>query len=296
MGSLRRFAALAVLGLLIALPAHATPKYSTPSISVVTSSRASVTVQVTAGATGAPSGFTVEWMRKSDYDIYGWDPIYGEYYCYCWGTPSWNMGSAFALQANASHLIELGDTFDETGVTVDYSSELDPNSSYVFRAYVNSDPYWVASDYSSTVVATTKAQDNCTFTIGYWKNHPEAWPVTSLTLGSVTYNQTDLLSILNTPAGGNGLLILGHQLIATLLNVAGGADPTPVASNIANANTLIGSLIMPPLPGSGFLAPSAVNADANALDNYNNGNTNVPHCGETPARVRTWGAVKSLYR
>ena len=28
----------------------------------------------------------------------------------------------------------------------------------------------------------------------------------------------------------------------------------------------------------------------------NNGNTTVPHCGETPARVRTWGAVKSLYR
>src|SRR5262249_11353573 len=71
MGSLRRFVALAFLGLLFALPAHALPVYSTPSLSVVKSSRASVTLQVTAGATGAPSGFTVEWMLKSDYDAYG---------------------------------------------------------------------------------------------------------------------------------------------------------------------------------------------------------------------------------
>jgi hypothetical protein len=296
MGSLRRYAALVFLGLLFALPAHAVPVYSTPSLSVVQASRASITVQVTAGQTGAPSGFTVEWMLKSDYDIYGWDPIYGEYYCYCWGAPTWNMGATFALQSNASHQVELGDTFDETGVTVDYSSELVPNTQYVFRAYVNSDPYWAASPYSSTVVGTTKAQTNCVFTQGYWKNHPEAWPVTSLTLGTVTYSQADLLSILGTPAGGNGLLILGHQLIATLLNVANGADPTPVATNIANAHALIGGLIMPPLTGSGFLAPALVNTDATALDNYNNGNTTVPHCGETPAKVRTWGAVKSLYR
>jgi hypothetical protein len=295
MGSLRRYAALVFLGLLFALPAHAVPVYSTPSISVVKSSRASVTVQVTAGQTGAPSGFTVEWMLKSDYDIYGWDPIYGEYYCYCWGTPTWNMGASFALQSNASHLVELGDTFDETGVTVDYSSELVPNTAYVFRSYVNSDPYWAASAYSSTVVATTKAQTNCTFTQGYWKTHPEAWPVTNLTLGTVNYNQTQLLQILNEPAGGNGLLILAHQLIATLLNVAGGADPTPVATNIANAHSLIGGLVIPPI-GAGFLAPATVNADATALDDYNNGNTTVPHCGETPAKVRTWGAVKSLYR
>jgi len=295
MGSLRRFAALAFLGLLFALPAHALPVYSTPSLSFVKSSRASVTVQVTAGATGAPSGFTVEWMLKSDYDAYGWDPVYGEYYCYCWGTPTWNMGAAFTLPANGSHQIELGDTFDETGVTVDYSAELAPGTDYVFRAYVNSDPYWAASAYSQTIVATTQLQTGCTFTVGYWKNHPEAWPVNNLTLGTVNYTQAELLQILNTPAGGNGLLILAHQLIATKLNVANGADPTPVAANIANADLLIGGLVIPPI-GAGFLAPATVNADATALDNYNNGNTSVPHCGETPSKVRTWGAVKSLYR
>jgi hypothetical protein len=295
MGSLRRSLFAVVFLGLIALPAHAVAPYSTPSLSVVKASRASVTLQVTAGQSGAPSGFTVEWMRKSDYDIYGWDPIYGEYYCYCWGTPTWNMGASFVLPANGSHVIELGDTFDETGLTVDYSAELDPASSYVFRAYVNSDPYWAASPYSSTVIGTTKAQVGCTYTQGYWKNHPEAWPVTNLTLGTVNYNQAQLLQIFNEPAGGNGLLILAHQLIATKLNVAGGADPSPVAANIASADAQIGSLVVPPI-GAGFLSPASVNVDATALDNYNNGNTSVPHCGETPSTVRTWGAVKSLYR
>ena len=37
-------------------------------------SRSSVRVQVRAGATGAPAGFAVDWMYKSDYDAAGgWD-------------------------------------------------------------------------------------------------------------------------------------------------------------------------------------------------------------------------------
>src|SRR5215813_11573939 len=32
---------------------------------------------------------------------------------------------------------------------------------------------------------------------GYWKNHPDQWPVTQLQLGNNTYDQDELLSILN---------------------------------------------------------------------------------------------------
>src|SRR5688572_23676843 len=60
----------------------------------------------------------------------------------------------------------------------------------------------------------------CTLTQGYWKNHPEAWPVASLELGSVTYSKAQLLSIFRTPVSGNGLVSLAHQLIAAKLNVA----------------------------------------------------------------------------
>jgi hypothetical protein len=68
-----------------------------------------------------------------------------------------------------------------------------------------------------------------------------------------------------------------------------------VAANIANADLLIGALVCPPI-GAGSLPPATVNTDATALDNYNNGNTIVPHCGDTPSRPSSWGRVKSLYR
>ena len=55
---------------------------------------------------------------------------------------------------------------------------------------------------------------------GYWKNHPDQWPVTELQLGNVTYTQQQLLDILHESVRGNGLLILAHQLIAALLNIA----------------------------------------------------------------------------
>ncbi len=117
----------------------------------------------------------------------------------------------------------------------------------------------------------------CTYTQGFWKNHPAAWPVNSLTLGSVTYTKNDLLDILGTPVQGNGLVSLAHQLIAAKLNIANGADGSVIASTIAAADALIGSLVVPPI-GSGSLDPAATSALTGALDNYNKGVTGPGHC------------------
>src|SRR5262245_45962197 len=117
----------------------------------------------------------------------------------------------------------------------------------------------------------------CTRTQGYWKNHPAAWPVTSITLGSNTYTAAQALSILNTPPRGNGLLILAHQLIAAKLNVASGADSSSISATIAAADALIGSLIIPPI-GNGFLAPSTASPLSTLLDQFNNGRLGPPHC------------------
>src|SRR5262249_16771283 len=54
----------------------------------------------------------------------------------------------------------------------------------------------------------------CVFGQGFWKNHPDQWPVTQLQLGNVTYTENQLLSILHQPARGNGLVLLAHQEIA----------------------------------------------------------------------------------
>ncbi|HEY5948009.1 MAG TPA: DUF4215 domain-containing protein [Kofleriaceae bacterium] len=121
--------------------------------------------------------------------------------------------------------------------------------------------------------------DDCTLTQGYWKNHADAWPVSSLTLGTVTYTKVELIAILKTPVKGNGLIQLAHQLIAAKLNVAAGASDADVKVAIQQADALIGSLVSPP-KGDGVLATSATSALTGKLDAYNSGDVGPGHCGE----------------
>ena len=117
----------------------------------------------------------------------------------------------------------------------------------------------------------------CVFLQGFWKNHPEAWPVTELQLGNVTYNQQELLSILGQPVRGNGLVLLAHQLIAAKLNIANGADGSCIHQTLADADSLIGDLVVPPV-GNGYLQPRDVAGIAGVLGSYNEGNLCAPSC------------------
>jgi len=112
---------------------------------------------------------------------------------------------------------------------------------------------------------------------GYWKNNPDAWPVTSLMLGSQTYTKAELLTILRTPIGketkADASLILADQLIAAKLNIANGANGTPVTSTIADADAVL-SLYTGKLPYR--VRPNSTNGqrmvnDAATLNSYNNG-------------------------
>jgi hypothetical protein len=122
----------------------------------------------------------------------------------------------------------------------------------------------------------------CTHTIGFWLNHPEAWPATTLTLGTVPYTQDQLLQILSESPQGNGLVQLARQLIATKLNVKTGATTSAgVANDITSADLLINDLVVPPV-GTGYLAPGKTSSLITSLDVYNNGDDegSAPHCGE----------------
>jgi hypothetical protein len=300
-------AALVLAALGSAIPAAA-QKLDTPVVRLVENSHSSITVEVEAGPSGAPAGFVVEWMKKSDYDALGGNWPADAYdarvvYCSFYGQPTWNVSTgSYLLGPGETVQVELGDIFDETGIYANYYDELidmqnySAPQAYVLRVHAETDGYADESDRSPTLEASTKpAAENCTFTIGYWKTHPEVWPVAGLTLGSVAYTAAELLSILNQPSGGNGLIILAHQLIAAKLNIAAGADPTPVSATIAAADAQIGALVVPPV-GAGFLTPASTSGNATILDNYNNGNLGVPHCGQVPAQVKTWGSVKAGYR
>ena len=121
---------------------------------------------------------------------------------------------------------------------------------------------------------------------GFWKNHPDQWPVTELQLGNVTYNQQQLLDILHEPVRGNGLLILAHQLIAAKLNIAAGADPSCIKETIAAADALIGDLVIPPV-GDGYLRPRDAAPLAGILGRFNEGHMCAPACDQGPRPTET---------
>jgi hypothetical protein len=127
--------------------------------------------------------------------------------------------------------------------------------------------------------ATACPAGGCTYTQGYWKNHSSEWPVDTLTLGTVAYNQAQLLSILNEPVVGNGLISLAHQLIAAKLNVANGADDTAIIATITAADALIDGLVVPPV-GDGYLDPSVTSPLTATFDSYNKGEIGPGHCEE----------------
>jgi len=112
----------------------------------------------------------------------------------------------------------------------------------------------------------------CPWSQGYWKNHRADWPVASLTLGSETYDQMELLTLLRTPPRGDATLIMAHQLIAAKLNVANGAGVESIAGALTDADRML-SAFGGKLPYSVHTSSSngqAMTATAEMLDRYNN--------------------------
>ncbi|MCC6652031.1 MAG: hypothetical protein IT348_12840 [Candidatus Eisenbacteria bacterium] len=277
---------------------------SRPSLSILGASRTSVTAVVTAGESGAPAGFTLEWMKASEYDALGSWPSTEDSRLHRGvfvGVPTLNTTDgthSYQLESDGAAGVELGDLFDETGVLTAQSGELEEGTEYVVRAIANSAPEGEASEPSAPVrIATAlRSSQDCTYTQGYWKTHETAWPTGSLTLGTVNYSAAQLLLVFHQPAAGNGLVSLAHQLIAAKLNIANGATaPAAVLLAINQADALIGALVAPPI-GAGTLSPASTSALTNTLDQFNNGVTGPGHCGSTPAKRSTWGAAKQFVR
>ena len=276
-----------------------------PTLGSYVQGHAKVVTIVVAGPSGAPAGFTIQWMRFSDFRANG-NRFHDEAHpdqaeASFEGVPTLNtwggLLTTFALEPSAAAAVEIGDLFDETGVSKNATAatELAKETTYIFRARANADGVNEASDWSNHFLVDTGQNVNCTFTQGYWKTHPDAWPVDSLMLGTVMYSQAQLLSILHQPAQGNGLVILAHQLIAVLLNIANGADDTDVAMAVTAAQALIGGLVVPPV-GSGYLAPSSTSSLTQTLDDYNNGIIGPGHCGTVGVEPTTWSRTKGAWR
>jgi len=111
----------------------------------------------------------------------------------------------------------------------------------------------------------------CPRTQGYWQANPDAWPVSSLTLGSQTYTKSQLLALLSSPARGDASVVLAQQVIAAWLNIANGVDSTPVAGTLAHADALFTSLggKLPYGVKPSSVMGQAMVVDATLLDQFN---------------------------
>jgi hypothetical protein len=107
----------------------------------------------------------------------------------------------------------------------------------------------------------------------------------SLSIGGVAYSEQQLLGLFNTAPKGDASLILGHQLIAALLNLANGGAPSAAVQQAINdaqtwmAANLGSSAGLPYGVSAGSAAGQQATALTQTLDNFNSGLAGTAHCG-----------------
>jgi hypothetical protein len=126
------------------------------------------------------------------------------------------------------------------------------------------------TDGTQSIATTIVSGNRCPLGPGYWKNHPSAWPATSLILGNQSYTQSELLSLLNTSTNSDASLVLAQHLIASKLDILNFSDPAPASRSIANADGLLAQYPgkLPYIVGVSTTAGKSMLADAAMLHNY----------------------------
>lgn len=303
-------ATILVSGCLTA-PARAEVVLDPPQAVVANSASVLADVSITAGGSGAPAGFSIQWMKAADFDARGGWPLSDAdpalHTATFLGTPTLNTVEgtvSFMLDPYETAVIQLGDLFDETGVlAVRGNDELVAGTRYMYRVRANGSYdgglAFAASPYGGTSSFETTPHDDdedCVHSEGHWKSHPEKWPVSSMRLGTIIYTKAQLISILSRSAQGNGLVSLAHELIAAKLNVFAGAQASVATLQaIADADLLIGSLVVPPV-GNGFLNPDHTNRLTDTIEDFSSDEDEHECVRVVSVRSRSWGQVKSQYR
>ena len=176
----------------------------------------------------------------------------------------------------------IGSTRSSGNPDVMAAGELLPTGIYHAHAFgVDADnfnawylPYKWVGVCENGEVCSPPLYPGVTATIGYWKTHPEAWPVEELTIGGETLSQEEALEILNTPPRGDKSIALAQQLIGAKLNLAGGSDPSCIGDVVGEADAWlvdVGGV------GSGQRQWNGGEFLHNTLDDYNNGFLCAPH-------------------
>ncbi len=117
-----------------------------------------------------------------------------------------------------------------------------------------------------------------TGTIGYWKNHPEAWPG-PVTVAGKTYTVNQAIALFNK-VGKDKSYMMFAQLVAAKLSVQIGNDSSCIAPTIVAANNwLVAYPVGSNVAGSSYAWSGGGNGATieQTLDAYNNGQLCAPH-------------------
>ena len=68
-------------------------------------------------------------------------------------------------------------------------------------------------------------------TPGYWKNHPEAWPVEGITIGGVYYSKAEVIEWLNCPVKNDKNITIFRAMVAAKLNYIMGCKGPTIREN-----------------------------------------------------------------
>lgn len=188
-----------------------------------------------------------------------------------WGS-SRMMDSSFALAAGQVEAAE-GTNMPPSSTTEPPTSTTEPPTATTEPPTVTPEPPTATPEPTATDLPEGP---NCSYTQGFWKNHPEDWPVDSLTIGGVVYTQDEAIDIFETPTRGDATYILIHQLMAATLNVLNGADDAAIAAELVDANDWLAAN---PLGSRPRNPERSVGIGlSQTLDDYNNGLIGPGHC------------------
>jgi hypothetical protein len=115
-----------------------------------------------------------------------------------------------------------------------------------------------------------------TGTPGYWKNHPEAWPVGGITIGGRWYTKDEAIAWLKK-VGKDKTTTMFSSLVSAKLNVRIGNDGSCVSGTITAADAWMATYPVGNNVAASSPAWTVGEPLHQTLDNYNNGRLCAPH-------------------
>lgn len=199
------------------------------------STKTDISLVITAGSTGLPAGFSVQWMTAADYAANGNQWYASDDPRLCKASFSGNANnSRYNLAAGESIAVQIGDILFDNGASA-VSCGLDGlicGTQYMFRVFGHATSTLAKSDFTYQNCSTSPCDETCTrHHFGWWKGHCDQ--LTDLQIAGINYTATELCTILNTSGTGNGLVILAHQLIPALMSGATAENNGDVAAALA---------------------------------------------------------------